>query len=85
MISSPRSTLNIAAVNLVDDQHIRFLTILPDGKPFQPIIDGRAATAADYSKMLTTELVFNMPMLFSSNATEHRKLMKKLLLMNYQN
>lgn len=50
----------------------------PDGKPFQPIIDGRAATAADYSKMLTTELVFNMPMLFSSNATEHRKLIEKL-------
>ena len=49
-----------------------------DGNPFQPIIDGRAATAADYSKMLTTELVFNMPMLFSSNATEHRKLIEKL-------
>lgn len=49
-----------------------------DGKPYQPIIDGRAATAADYSKMLTTELVFNMPMLFSSNATEHRKLIEKL-------
>ena len=49
-----------------------------DGKTYTPVIDGQKATASDYAKMLTTELTFNMPDLFSSNATVHRKLIEKL-------
>lgn len=43
-----------------------------------PIIDGEVATAASYMKLLTTELTFDMPSLFSENQTVHRKLIEKL-------
>ena len=49
-----------------------------DGKPFVPVIDGRKATASDYMEMLHTEITFNMPLLFSNNQTEHRKLIEGL-------
>lgn len=48
------------------------------GKHYQPIIDGKAATAATYAKEITTDLIFSLPDLFSSNATTHRKLLEKL-------
>lgn len=44
----------------------------------KPIIDGEVATAASYMKLLTTELTFNMPALFSENQTAHRGLIEKL-------
>lgn len=49
-----------------------------NGKHYQPIIDGKAATAATYAKEITTDLIFSLPDLFSSNATTHRKLLEKL-------
>lgn len=49
-----------------------------NGKPYQPIIDGVAATPSDYVKMLTTELTSSLPDLFSENPTTHRKLLEKL-------
>lgn len=49
-----------------------------DGKPFTPVIDGRKATAGDYMNMLHTDITFNMPVLFSNNQTEHRKLLEGL-------
>lgn len=49
-----------------------------DGKPFVPVIDGRKATASDYMNMLHTDITFNMPVLFSNNQTEHRKLLEGL-------
>lgn len=49
-----------------------------DGKPYTPVIDGRKATASDYMEMLHTDITFNMPVLFTNNQTEHRKLLEKL-------
>ena len=49
-----------------------------NGKQFSPVIDGRKATAKDYMDMLHTEITFNMPLLFSNNQTEHRKLIENL-------
>ncbi|WAX17129.1 hypothetical protein PF672P2_00033 [Parabacteroides phage PF672P2] len=49
-----------------------------NGKIVTPIVDGVAVTSSDYIKMLSTELTFNMPALFSANQTEHRKLIEKL-------
>lgn len=49
-----------------------------NGKEYQPIIDGVAATPSDYVKMLTTELTFSLPDLFSENQATHRKLIEKL-------
>lgn len=49
-----------------------------NGKHYQPIIDGVAATPSDYVKMLTTELTFSLPDLHSENQTTHRKLIEKL-------
>lgn len=49
-----------------------------DGKQYQPLIDGVAATAGKYVEMLTTELTFNMAALFSENQTTHRQLIEKL-------
>jgi len=49
-----------------------------DGKPYVPVIDGRKATASDYMNMLHTDITFNMPVLFTNNQTEHRKLLEKL-------
>lgn len=48
------------------------------GKPYVPVIGGHKVTAGDYTKMLTTELTFSMPMLFTANQTDHRKLLEKL-------
>ena len=48
------------------------------GKHYQPIIAGKPATAATYAKEITTDLIFSLPDLFSSNATTHRKLLEKL-------
>ena len=48
------------------------------GNPYTPIIDGLKATAGEYVKLLTTDLTFNMASLFTSNQTEHRKLIEKL-------
>lgn len=47
-------------------------------KPYTPIIDGVKATAGEYVKLLTTDLTFNMPALFSENQSEHRKLIERL-------
>lgn len=47
-------------------------------KQYTPIIDGAKATAGEYVKLLTTDLTFNMPALFTENQTEHRKLIEKL-------
>lgn len=44
----------------------------------KPIIDGVSATAASYMSLLTTELTFDMPSLFSENQSAHRKLIEKL-------
>lgn len=49
-----------------------------NGKAYTPIIDGVTATAGKYVDMLTTELTFNMPALFSENQTIHRGLIEKL-------
>lgn len=49
-----------------------------NGKQYSPIIDGVQATAAKYMSMLTTELTFSLPELFSENQTAHRKLIEKL-------
>lgn len=49
-----------------------------DGKPYTPVIDGRKATASDYMEMLHTDITFNMPVLFTNNQTDHRKLLEKL-------
>lgn len=49
-----------------------------NGKHYTPIINGVAATAGKYVEMLTTELTFNMPALFSENQTVHRQLIEKL-------
>lgn len=49
-----------------------------NGKQYSPIIDGVQATAAKYMSMLTTELTFSLPDLFSENQTTHRKLIEKL-------
>jgi len=49
-----------------------------NGKHYSPIIDGVEATAGKYVDMLTTELTFNMPALFSENQTIHRGLIEKL-------
>lgn len=49
-----------------------------DGKAYTPVIDGRKATASDYMEMLHTDITFNMPVLFTNNQTEHRKLLEKL-------
>jgi energy-coupling factor transporter ATP-binding protein EcfA2 len=49
-----------------------------NGKNYIPLIDGVEAKAGDYVKMLTTELTFNMPALFSENQTIHRGLIEKL-------
>ncbi|MEG0560149.1 MAG: hypothetical protein RR513_06495 [Muribaculaceae bacterium] len=49
-----------------------------NGKQYTPIVDGVAATASSYMKMLTTELTFDMPSLYSENQTVHRKLIEKL-------
>jgi len=49
-----------------------------DNKPYVPVIDGRKATASDYMNMLHTDITFNMPVLFTNNQTEHRKLLEKL-------
>lgn len=49
-----------------------------NGKQYTPIIDGEEATAAKYTKLLTTELTFSMQDLFTENATAHRKLIEKL-------
>lgn len=48
------------------------------GKAYVPVIGGHKVTAGDYTKMLTTELTFSMPMLFTANQTDHRKLLEKL-------
>ena len=48
------------------------------GNAYTPIIDGIKATAGEYVKLLTTDLTFNMASLFTSNQTEHRKLIEKL-------
>ena len=49
-----------------------------NGTEIIPIIDGIKATAGNYVKMLTTDLTFNMPALFTENQTEHRKLIESL-------
>lgn len=49
-----------------------------NGKQYQPIIDGVAATATEYTKLLTTELAFRMSDMFSENQTTHRKLIESL-------
>ncbi len=49
-----------------------------NGKQYVPIIDGVAATASQYMSMLTTELTFSLPDLFSENQTTHRKLIERL-------
>ena len=49
-----------------------------NGKHCTPIINGIAATAGKYIEMLTTELTFNMPALFSENQTIHRQLIERL-------
>lgn len=49
-----------------------------NGKPYVPVIDGRKATAGDYMDMLHTDITFNMPVLFSKNQTDHRKLIEGL-------
>lgn len=49
-----------------------------NGKQYSPIIDGVQATAAKYMSMLTTELTFSLPDLYSENQTTHRKLIEKL-------
>ena len=60
----------------------KFETILyakdVNGKHYTPLIDGAQPTAADYAKMLTTELTFSMPDLFSQNQTIHRNFIEKL-------
>jgi len=49
-----------------------------NGKQYQPIIDGVAATASEYTKLLTTDLTFKMADMFSENQTIHRKLIESL-------
>ena len=49
-----------------------------NGNQYTPIIDGVKATAANYAKMLNTDLTFNMRALFTENQTEHRKLIESL-------
>ena len=49
-----------------------------NGKQYQPIVDGIKCTAGEYVKLLTTDLTFNMASLFTSNQSEHRKLIEKL-------
>ena len=49
-----------------------------EGEMYTPIIDGESATAAKYVKLLTTDLTFSMPALFTENQTVHRKLIESL-------
>ena len=49
-----------------------------NGKQYQPIIDGVAATASEYTKLLTTDLTFKMADMFSENQSTHRKLVESL-------
>ena len=50
-----------------------------DGKIItNPVIDGKKATAGEYTKMLSTALTFRMDDLFSENQTTHRKLIEDL-------
>jgi len=49
-----------------------------NGATYTPILDGTKATAGEYVKLLTTDLTFNMASMFTSNQTEHRKLIEKL-------
>lgn len=49
-----------------------------EGKMYTPIIDGESATAAKYVKLLTTDLTFSMPALFTENQAVHRKLIESL-------
>ena len=49
-----------------------------NGKQYQPIIDGVAATASEYTKLLTTDLTFKMSDMFSENQSTHRKLVESL-------
>lgn len=49
-----------------------------NGKQYVPIIDGVAATASQYMSMLTTELTFSLPDLYSENQATHRKLIERL-------
>lgn len=50
-----------------------------DGKIItNPIIDGKKATASEYTKMLNTTLTFRMSSLFSENQTVHSKLIEDL-------
>lgn len=49
-----------------------------NGNTYTPLIDGVKATAGEYVKLLTTDLTFNMASMFTSNQTEHRKLIEKL-------
>lgn len=48
------------------------------GKKYTPIVAGKKLTPSDLAKTITTELTFNMPALFSANASIHRKLIESL-------
>ena len=47
-----------------------------EGKMKGVIVDGKEATASSFSKELSTSLTFNIPSLFTKNATEHRKVIE---------
>lgn len=49
-----------------------------NGRAIQPIIAGKAWTATEYWKALTTELTHSLNDVFSDNQTTHRKLIEKL-------